>query len=393
MELIRQLAAEDMEESLRLSQFAFQYELSPADKEERLKHLNPEDTHGVFVDGRLAAKLTVLPLAVMVNGSVLPMGGIAGVATWPEYRRSGYVAKLLADALERMRAAGQTLSFLAPFSFAFYRKFGWEMLTEYKRYEVAVQLLPRFAPEEGRIERTGDWTVLDAVYKPYAARFNGMLARDERWWKWNILTLQKKGHSAVYYDSFGTPRGYMLYQVKERKMTVFEFVFLDEAARRALWRFIANHDSMLDMVEMQADAEDALPFLLDNPRVKQEMVPYFMVRIVDAERFLAQVALQEGAAGSFALKLEDAYASWNNGYYRLDANGSGKVSVSRFASENEGEAVPWVECDIRTLSTMLLGYRRPTFLKAIGRLRGDDRAVELLDALIPRRSTYLLDFF
>ncbi|TKH33755.1 GNAT family N-acetyltransferase, partial [Paenibacillus polymyxa] len=38
----------------------------------------------------------------------------------------GMVSRLLTHALEEMKTAGQSLSFLHPFSFAFYRKFGWE---------------------------------------------------------------------------------------------------------------------------------------------------------------------------------------------------------------------------------------------------------------------------
>ena len=60
------------------------------------------------------------------------MGGIAGVATWPENRRQGHVSTLLKHALQEMKSKGQTLSFLHPFSIPFYRKFGWELYAEYK---------------------------------------------------------------------------------------------------------------------------------------------------------------------------------------------------------------------------------------------------------------------
>ncbi len=55
------------------------------------------------------------------------MGGVAGVATYPEYRRSGYVKELLQHSLQTMKKDGYTVSMLHPFAVAFYRKYGWEL--------------------------------------------------------------------------------------------------------------------------------------------------------------------------------------------------------------------------------------------------------------------------
>ena len=68
-----------------------------------------------------------------MSGQEWKMGGIAGVATYPEYRRNGYVKKLLIQALEKMRNDQQIVSLLHPFDIGFYRKFGWEVFTENKK--------------------------------------------------------------------------------------------------------------------------------------------------------------------------------------------------------------------------------------------------------------------
>jgi predicted acetyltransferase len=133
---IKNIENEYIGESLKLSEFAFQYELSAEERAERLARFKPELNWGYFVDGELAAKLIILPLTIGLNGRSFTMGGIAGVATWPEYRRHGMVKQLLMHALEQMREQGQTISCLHPFEFSFYRKFGWETYTDYKRYEI-----------------------------------------------------------------------------------------------------------------------------------------------------------------------------------------------------------------------------------------------------------------
>ena len=121
------------------------------------------------------------------------MGGIAGVATWPEFRRGGMVAQLLGQALKTMRDRGQTLSFLAPFKFEFYRKYGWETYVDYVRYEIPADKLPKFEAAEGskvvRADKNGE--LLNAVYEAYAKQFNGMLERDAHWWNERYLKGKK----------------------------------------------------------------------------------------------------------------------------------------------------------------------------------------------------------
>lgn len=389
---IRTLREDEMEESLRLSEFAFQIELTPEARTERLAVLNPEETLGYFDGGKLAAKLNLLPLEVWVNGKAFAMGGIAGVATWPEYRRGGLVAKLLGEALKTMREQGRTLSFLHPFNFGFYRKYGWEAYVEYKKYELEPAQLRSLRDPGGRVVRTEDAALLNSIYEQFAVRFNGTLLRSGKWWDWNIFRLKKvSGTAAVYYDPAGDPKGYVIYKVKERRMTVGEFVYLDEEARLGLLAFIRNHDSMADKAELQAPASDCLSFLLENPRIKQEIVPYFMARIVDAAGFLKRSPFAP-MEGSFRLQVKDGFAPWNEGVYTVRVKG-GQADVRLERNGQEGTKDDLLSCDIGTLTALMLGYQRPAYLKAAGYLAGSQEAVDRLEALIPRRETYLLDFF
>lgn len=393
--IIRSLNPEDMKESMRLSQFAFQFELAPEELKERLARLKPEEAWGMFTeDGELAAKLTLLPLEAYIGGQALPMGGIAGVATWPEYRRGGLVKRLLQHALTVMKERGQTVSFLHPFQFEFYRRFGWETYTEYKKYELDMAQVPRFPEASGQVKQIREIGVLRGVYEAYAKRYNGMLARSESWWEWNIMTLKNKGGTAaVYTDEDGAPSGYILYKVRDQVLTVNEWVALDMEAAKGLWSFIGNHDSMAKKVTLQQEAGSRLTSLLKDPRVKQEVVPYFMARLVDAEAFLAGYGFREGAAGSLRLAVKDEYAPWNEGLYELELGQDGKAKVRFTPAENPEAPADGVACGIGVLTSMLLGYERPLFWLESGRLSGSREAVELLEKAIPKRSTYLLDFF
>jgi predicted acetyltransferase len=398
LEEIRRLTHADIDEHLRLDEFAFQLEFTPERLQDLRAHTNPENIWGYFVDGQLAAQLMIWPLTVYVHGVPFPMGGIASVATWPEYRRGGKVAQLLRTSLIEMREAGQVVSMLAPFSFAFYRKYGWEMLMERKLYTLERADWPHFPDTGGTFERTTDWRHLAPIYEAYARRYNGMLQRTEEWWTRRIEQ-RKPGIRAVYRNAAGEPRGYLIYQVRNARIQIHELVFLDEDARRGIWNFIYNHDSMAREVTLVAPSDDSLPYLLDNPRIKQELEPYFMARIVDVGPFLRRYpfAAPDGDV-TVALSLTDPHAPWNEKCFTICVDHHGAAEIEQGDARDVGTPpgsahLPVVQMDIQNLSAMLMGYRRPMELYRLGRLLGNLEGVQRLEQILPARTTFLLDFF
>lgn len=397
--LIRQLKQEEFDERIALSEFAFQYKLPEDRREEERRYFRPERVWGVFDDrGRLLSALTLLPLEIYIEGRVMRMGGLAGVASWPEARRGGNVTKLLVRALEEMREQGQTISMLHPFQFAFYRKYGWEFTIERKRYEIDMALLVKRKETAGRIERVpAEAGNLEAIYNRFASRYNGTLVRSEEWWRRRIFS--KKGTAAVWRNTNGIPEGYIYYVVENRLLTVYDWACVGEESRAGLWSFIANHDSMADRIELVAPTDDSLSFLMPNPRFKQEIVPYFMSRIVDLEALASLYPFRPGdREDQLVLEVRDEYAPWNDGRFRLvfGEDGAGRVAE---ANRKGGSATalsggePDVSCDIQTLTAMLLGNRRPEWLREVGLLAGSAEAVSLLERRIPVRPSFLADFF
>ncbi|CAK4842404.1 unnamed protein product, partial [Aphanomyces euteiches] len=207
------------------------------------------------------------------------------------------------------------------------------------------------------MKRTDDLRLLDKLYQAYAQQFNGTLIRDEEWWARNKNN--KAFTFAVYYDEAGVAKGYIQFKVKNKEMNVEELVFLDESARKGLWKFIADHDSMMDKVTVKAPADDQLAYLLSNPRIKQEIVPYFMARIVDLVPFLEKLPMTAGLEKQkLELHITDTYASWNNGVFAVKWNSSGKAKVKQIEALEEKESKTKSDklaCDIGTLAAMLMG--------------------------------------
>jgi predicted acetyltransferase len=389
---IRQLRMDDFDERVALSQFAFQFRLSAEEIAERKQTFRPEDGWGVFDEqGHMLSGLFLIPFETWIQGKKFAMGGIAGVATWPETRRHGYVSRLLVQTLETMRDNGQTISMLHPFSFPFYRKYGWEMTADRKQYTINTAQLPPRTDTPGQVVRIGkpDIALLDRVYSAYASRYSGTLVREPDWWERKIIT--KKGIFAVYYNEDDEAQGYVSYQVEDRKLTIHELVSTNEVSRQALWSYIGNHDSMIDQLTITVAIDDPLPLLIPDPRITQEIIPYFMSRIVDAQAFIAMYPFAAAdAEEEVTLSLTDQHAEWNNGTYRLKFTRDGSAGLERLPQQQHEAGIT---CDIQSLTAMLAGDRKPSLLYETGRIRGEQGSIAILDRRIPRRTTHLMDFF
>ncbi|MFD2329949.1 enhanced intracellular survival protein Eis [Cohnella sp. GCM10020058] len=390
--VIRHLTTDEFDERVALSEYAFQAKFTPERKESERRYYKPEEHIGFFDErGALLSALMVIPLRIWVNGISIGMGGIANVATWPEARRLGCVSRLLERAFAAMKEQGQLVSMLYPFVFPFYRKYGWELTVERKRYELEPRHLPKRSGTEGNIERiSADAPETAALYGAYASRYTGTLDRSEEWWR--SRRFDTPASLVLYRSPDGEPEGYLHYTIENRTMTVREWVSISERARRSLWDFIGNHDSMMDRLLMTAPSDDVLPYLLADPRFKQELEPYFMSRIVDAETFLEQYRFESGPEEALTLRLSDAHAPWNDGLFRLTWGEDGQVRTERL-QENADAASEAVALDIGALTLLLLGGRCASWLAESGRLNGSRSGIALLERRVPLRTSYLMDGF
>lgn len=383
---IKQLNETDYDRIFELSQYAFQYELSTSELEKKKAEAKRHKIWGWMEDGELAAKLHIIPLACYIDGEPFKMGGISSVATWPEYRRKGMVKELLQHALHDMKENGQQLSFLHPFSFPFYRQYGWEHAFTQQHYSIPVSKLKKDWGANGYVRRVSENpSLLHQLYTSYAASYNGMLTRDEAWWKQRVL--KDDTHIAVAYNPQHEAEGYIIFIVKNNEFLVQEIVYNTLNGRKLLLQFIGNHDSMAENAEMIVPEDDQLALLVDEPRFEQQLKPYFMARIVDAASFLAAYPFQGN--GSMAFQVEDTFFPENNGGYQLRVeNGKTKVTHVRGVSGHQ-----IVYCSIQILAGMLLGYRRPVDYFRLGKLQTDQETILQLERMVPEKKTFFADFF
>ncbi|MEH7307285.1 GNAT family N-acetyltransferase [Neobacillus drentensis] len=390
--LVNELTENDYLDSMKLSMYAFQYKVPESEIPARKEGVKNHKILGIWDKDILAAKLHIIPLNIFMKEAEWKMGGIAGVATYPEYRRNGYVKTLIVDSLKHMRDSHQIVSLLHPFDISFYRKYGWEVLSEKKKVTIEKMDLKFLDPQQGLIRRFSKEThneEIEKVYQQFCSQYTGMLKRETNWWKTHVY--HEDSQIAVYYHSESEASGYILYRVKDRKMDVKELVALNHEARIGLWNFICQHDSMVETVTMNLASKDPFPYFLPQPKVETELYPYFMARVVDAEECLRRFPFIHENESLF-LHLEDSHAPWNNGSYLL---GNGEIKV--FKEKTGGHCVhppkKGIRLNINSLSAILFGYKRPMELYEMDFLKGSKTDIELFEKKVPAMKASFFDFF
>ncbi|MCU5757289.1 GNAT family N-acetyltransferase [Bacillus cereus] len=384
---VMQLKEDKFREALRLSEYAFQYKVDEERLQQQLtKMKESHEIYGIMEGEDLAAKLHLIPFHIYIGKEKFKMGGVAGVATYPEYRRSGYVKELLQHSLQIMKKDGYTVSMLHPFAVSFYRKYGWELCANLVTCHMTKSDLVMKKQVNGTVKRFNKEKhpeEVEKLYEVFAERFSGMLVREKNWWLqavYDDLTL------AIYYDENKRAAGYMLYKIENYKMTVEEFVPLRNEARNGLWNFICQHDSMIKELEMTVSENEPLLYSLQEPRVKTEIKPYFMGRIVDVEQFLKQYELNwNNVQQEVILHITDAFAPWNNVTVRLANH---EITIMKEETIDKG-----IKLDINALSTIMFGYKRPLELNELEFISGSEEEIQAFENIVPVRKAFIYDFF
>ncbi|MDG5786110.1 GNAT family N-acetyltransferase [Evansella sp. AB-P1] len=403
---IRKLNESEIDLSIELSEYAFQFNLSEEERRERRKLVQPDNTWVAEENHTILSKASVLPFHTYIHGQKIPMGGVSGVATWPEHRRNGMVKELLFHSLKEMKESGQLLSFLYPFSIPFYRKYGWELFAEKQTVTLTKEQLPKRIEVPGYVKRVSSESCkeLDSIYQIWAIQYNGTLVREENWWHKSILR-KKDQNIAIYYNKENTPNGYMIYQVKSETMTVKEIIWLNPESRNGLFSFISNHDSMIKKVIITTSPNGELPFILPDPKVEREVQSYFMGRIVDLKSFLENYpfSLPEEDYPPIVLHISDEFCPWNDGTFFIrcqteEAIDQG-INIDFFQSKKSEGATcqhppkKGIRLSIQTLTALLLNAQSMDLLYQEGLILGDVNTAKLFDQIIPKRKAFIYDFF
>jgi predicted acetyltransferase len=392
---IRTARPEDEEQAWKLQHTAFSLE-----KDAPPPHPGSHEELRVVVrGGKVVSCLTLIHAELSLKGVDLPMGGIRHVATHPEEQNQGYASALMRDTLRKLRAGGILTTVLFPFSFRYYRKFGYELGGNHCQFWCRPNCIPAYAERrECRRGRPDEGAALARFYRERSSQSVCSMARDER--RWNALcgdpAIQAVIHEAPGHEGTGID-GYVLLAESRDSYGGRVLRVLDLAADGArAWRALVGYLSQapVESVEWYASAADlAASRLMHSPAPLREgfkprgivtVRPMFQFRVVDVEAALrARAAAFPEGTYRLALRVTDDLLPENE--KPLAVHGLGERGEVRRA----GPADPCLEGDIRIFSQIFCGYMSPSEAVSQGLARCPAEALETADRLFPSGEPFI----
>ena len=396
--ILQPLSSKHMEQYNALLRYAFQvtdHQLSDVGWQEKeiirakFPTMEKADVIGWFDSDNLVSQVAVYPMHINVYGTTYDMGGLTGVGTYPEYSNMGLMHSLLEQALKNMRKKGQYISYLYPYSIPYYRRKGWELVSDKITYKIKDFQLPKKRQVPGFVRRVSpESQEVRETYDRYAAHTHGAVLRDDLAWNEYWLWDQDDIMAAIYYNEQDVPDGYVIYWIENEIFHVKDMIYNTEEARIGLWNFISAHFSMITRVEGNTFTSEPLAFLLEDAEIQETISPYYMARIVDFPEFVARYPFKpDTKEREWCFTLIDPIMECNQGSFCLSISKDGKGTVIPLAEPCNDQVT------IQTMTAMLMGYKRPCYLAKIGRLTTSEDMIDMLEDAIEQSAPYVSDYF
>ncbi|ATO15530.1 GNAT family N-acetyltransferase [Micromonospora sp. WMMA2032] len=397
---IRRLAAEErLTTSFPLQAYAFEASPMAAARTDEFRAYLPYNagntTLVVEEDDVTTAAVSAIPMRQNLRGAVLPMAGVAGVATHPLARRRGHVRTLMHQLLDGMRDEGHQLTALHPFRASFYERFGYVGLPRRRTAVFApadlAPLLRAELPDELVWERIGvgypRWRAYTdrclrerhgfAVFPDFRAV--GLRDRDDRW----LASVVRDGETV----------GAVTYRIDDHAGTLIadDLLFDDPYARASLLQFFARHVDQVARVSVQLPPDELPELWLTDLDVHVEARVSRPDPTAPMARLLSLDALADQPVGAGRALVELVGDRWLAGRHLLDG-ATGKLAVLPAETAAEG-SVPAARLTAAGLSALAYGVLDPAevAVRGLGEVPVD-AAVELR-RLFPRELPYLFADF
>ena len=335
-----------------------------------IQAVHSDSTHTVFhaldESGNRMSGGAIAYRTLHFAGREIMAGAVGGVGTDPEYRRGGLVRQIFSKMAEDCEKRRIPLTILHPFSFAYYRKFGFERVADHRVLEfpiTALNFVPRY-PDLIRCHGKEHHAELACVYNTFASQNRHLLPKRSA----EGYFPTEEGNKKVYisYDESGSPDGYIVLEIENYfsvnrmvsvNLHVHEMVFLTCQALTRLFGFIRMFEGEMETVKIHntAMAPEIELSLRHYMHTKITVLPDIMARINDVQAFFETVPYP-AEAGSFTVKVTEPKSSpWSgeltNGIWRIDY-ADGKGCVTRLSEDADYDFA----ADIPALTQLVFGY-------------------------------------
>ena len=327
----------DQQQFLNLNSYAFNYTRTAEHDKRSLDMMKHCDLWGAFDEDHLTSQIMVLPYRAKIGTQDVKMAGIGSVATYPENRGNGGIRALFKDIFKELEEKEVPLSYLAPFSQPFYRKFGYETVFETISGTLTRETVTQLPfTSEGSIKRVDknapEWRdVLKKLYSETLGKDFGAVVRDDWWWEAKLT--RKIDEVAIVFDNLEEPVGYLMYKMEGSQFIIKELAYKTKQALYKLNGFISSHSGTFETFHYTASLLEKMTLLFPECRVLEQKIEQdMMVKIVLFDKFMAAYPFNPTANLSVSLAIEDNSSDYNNGTWQLTIK-NGEASCQKLSND------------------------------------------------------------
>lgn len=322
--------------------------------------------HALDAEGKRMSSGVIVYRTIHFAGREILAGAVGGVGTDPEYRRGGFVREIFSEMAQECEKRAVPLTILHPFSFAYYRKFGFERVADHRVLEfpiTALNFAPRY-PDLVRCHGKERQAELAYVYNTFASLGRHLLPKRSE--ESGFHTEDDRRMVYLSRDSKGRPDGYIVLEIENYfsvnrmasvNLHVHEMAFLTSDALMKLLGFIRMFEGEMETVKLHnvAMMPEVELRLRNYMHTKITVIPDLMARINDVKAFFEAIPYP-AETGSFTVKVtEPTVSPWpgehTNGVWRVDYR-DGQGTVTRL----HDDAAYDFSADVPALTQMVFGY-------------------------------------
>jgi len=282
---------------------------------------------------------------------------IGGVGTDPRFRRMGCVREMFNEVFSLAPERGWAVSMLHPFSASYYRKFGYEKISDHKIVEFPMAQLahiPR-CPDLVPYDESRQDDVI-ALYEAFGAKRNIMFRR--------YNGAKFGGQLYIRYDDAGNPAGYVklrgenYYDINRMvsvNLHVEELVFTTPQALWDLFGFLRMYEGEFDTVKIHncAMAPETDSMIREYVGVKYTLVSDIMARVLNVKAML-EANRYPDAAGHFRVYVDDTL-DFTRGLWEVEYS-RGQAEAKKLPDEGAWD----MYAPMPAFTQMLYGYEHYT---------------------------------
>lgn len=332
-------------------------------------------------DGALHGGFGVFDFGQWFGGRRLRSAGIGCVGVLPEARGTGFGSGMMQSAIREFHRDGYVLSVLFPSTVPVYRAAGYEPAGVRVHYVLKPHQI-QTGERELRVRplTDADRPVVAELYRNWAATQNGCVDRSPRRWRYLLEIAPNPIYAYVFEPPGGGPiEGHCIFTQKGDGMgpyTIYarDVLFTTPRAGRRLLSLLADHASTAGEVMFEGGCNEPLLTLLRDKGAEIRWYVWWMLRIVNAERALAERGYPRQIDGEFAVEIEDDVIPENCGRFTLSVR-RGEARVSR------GGSGPAIRTGIRGLAPLLTNSHDARQLQRAGLLDGPDELLAEASAI------------